>query len=195
MLLFHMHHKLMSRCARQCFNADNPSFIVSSVSFRFSCVAHRCCAGTQAELQVLAINPSTKFSDMFETAEVGGDGKCPAGFSPANPPSSYYKTNVQGRSVLLQCLKIKVTASLKVHSTVRPVLIRWLLSSCEIVSDATNICHNVIWGIFAQHLRRGCGWGPLLLVAGCEHHFLSVKSAAHSKQPATMPRPQLLRRC
>lgn len=67
-----------------------------------------CCAGTQGELQALALNPATKFSDMFETAKVGGDGKCPAGFSPANLPSSYYKTKVNGRDILVQCLKIKV---------------------------------------------------------------------------------------
>jgi hypothetical protein len=45
---------------------------------------------------------------MFETAEVGGDGKCPAGFSPANPPSAYYETKVDNKNILVQCLKIKV---------------------------------------------------------------------------------------
>lgn len=45
---------------------------------------------------------------MFEAAEVGGDGKCPTGFSPANPPSAYYQTKVNGRNIRLQCLKIKV---------------------------------------------------------------------------------------
>lgn len=45
---------------------------------------------------------------MFETAEVGSDGKCPKGFSPANPPSPYYQTKIKGKTLHVQCLKIKV---------------------------------------------------------------------------------------
>jgi hypothetical protein len=73
-----------------------------------------CCsrpAANQAELEAVATNPSTKFSDFFETAKVGSDGKCPEGFSAANPPSAYYKTMVNGKSRHVQCLKIKVGAA------------------------------------------------------------------------------------
>jgi hypothetical protein len=68
--------------------------------------------GTQSELQALATNPSTRFSSLFDEAQPGQDGKCPEGFSPANPPSGYWKKKVNGKTLYVQCLKIKVKLKL-----------------------------------------------------------------------------------
>lgn len=65
-------------------------------------------AGTQSELQALATNPATRFSSLFDEAQPGPDGKCPEGFSTANPPSAYWKKKVNGKTLYVQCLKIKV---------------------------------------------------------------------------------------
>jgi hypothetical protein len=68
-------------------------------------------AGNQAELEALAINPSTRFSSMFEAVNVTAHGKCPEGFYPANTPFSSFKQKVKGKSVYVECLKIKVSVS------------------------------------------------------------------------------------
>lgn len=65
-------------------------------------------SGTQSELQALSINPATRFSSLFDEAQPGQDGKCPEGFSPAHPPSGYWKKKVNGKTLYVQCLKIKV---------------------------------------------------------------------------------------
>jgi hypothetical protein len=63
--------------------------------------------GSQAELEALAIDPATRFSSMFELANVTDDGNCPGGFLPANTPFSSFKQNVSGKSIYVECLKIK----------------------------------------------------------------------------------------
>jgi hypothetical protein len=68
----------------------------------------RTCAGNQAELQALATNPATRFSTFFDEAQLTSDGKCPKGYLPANPPSDYYEKEVNGKKLLVQCLKFKV---------------------------------------------------------------------------------------
>jgi hypothetical protein len=65
-------------------------------------------AGNQAEIERLATDSATRFSQLFDSAKVGSDGKCPEGFSPANPNSEYYLTTINGKKKMVQCLKIKV---------------------------------------------------------------------------------------
>lgn len=65
-------------------------------------------AGTQSELQALAINPATRFSSLFDEAQLTPEGKCPEGYMPANPPSDYFEKEANGKKLFVQCLKIKV---------------------------------------------------------------------------------------
>lgn len=56
----------------------------------------------------MAVNPSAKFSDLFETTKVTKEGKCPKGFAAANTAFDPYKTKVGGKDVYVECLRIKV---------------------------------------------------------------------------------------
>lgn len=67
------------------------------------------CTGNQAELQALATNPATRFSSLFDEAELTSEGKCPEGYLPANPPSEYYEKEANGKKLFVQCLKVKVS--------------------------------------------------------------------------------------
>lgn len=99
------------------FKADNPGDLSSGTlsAARFSSEGPTSFSidwielgkSTQSELQALATNPATRFSSLFDEAQPGQDGKCPEGFSPANPPSAYWKKKVNGKTLYLQCLKIK----------------------------------------------------------------------------------------
>ncbi|WIA41199.1 hypothetical protein OEZ86_004814 [Tetradesmus obliquus] len=63
--------------------------------------------GSQAELEAIALNPSTRFSSMFEAVNVTSDGTCPEGFYPANTPFSSFKQKVKGKSIYVECMKVK----------------------------------------------------------------------------------------
>lgn len=108
-------------------------------------------AGKQADIDAMAVKPSTKFSTMFKAVNATAEGQCPEGFLPANPPSPLFTQNIKGKNLYVECLKIKVSLyTFRAEAAVAAG--RDLLETCfflygphKVQTITTYVCVSAAW--------------------------------------------------